>query len=146
MAIEDDILALLQTVDAKIDIIQTEIVAIKTETDKLEFYPYYTVSGTLTPDVIGDYFFYKINEYGNVYKNYLGDLIEAAETGFILRRGIAASWTGADLVGDYIVSTGATGTATTTQKYCSVVHPDLITLSETRSNRNQPVVIDMRNI
>jgi len=112
MAIEDDIYALLQTVDSKIDTIQSEIVAIKAKTDKLEFYPYLTVSGILTPNVTGDYFFYGTNEYGNVYKSYLGDYIETLFVGFSLYRGSQAMWLGADLLGDYEPSTGATGTAT----------------------------------
>lgn len=135
MAIEDDIYALLQTVDAKIDIIQTEIVAIKAITDKIDFYPYIIISGTLDPNVKGDYFWSGRNEYGNIFVNYQGFSIVPTDTGFTLTDGSAAEWflSGSNIIGTYSPVSGATGDATSTLAYTVLATPDYGSLVPLRS-------------
>ena len=146
MAIEDDILALLGTVDAKIDVIQSEIVAIKAITDNIDFYPYIIITGTLTPDVTGDYFYSGRNDYGNIYSNYKGYSIYPTATDYILYDGASATWAidGSSVVGTYTPVSGATGDATGTLGYCVLSTPDPSTIKMLQPIPS-PAIIDMRD-
>lgn len=145
MAIEDDIYALLQNVDAKIDIIQTEIVAIKAITDNIDFYPYVKISGVLTPNVVGDYFFSGRNTYGNIFTNYQGFSIYPTATDYVLYDGSSATWAiaGSSAVGTYLPISGATGNATGTAAYSVLSTPDTASMTAL-TPLPAPAIIDMR--
>lgn len=131
MAIEDDILA--------------AVTAIKAKTDLLEFYPFARVTGTLTPNVAGDYFFYERVALGNVLRSYNGNLFTPTESGYdIVSAETGAIWSGAGGDGVYTAGAGATGDATLTTKYMTVYLMEMNLKAV--SKKETPAILDMRNI
>lgn len=146
VAISDSVYGIIAQGEYQFASLSDDITDIKAKTDLIELYPFIRVTGTLTPNVAGDYFIYGRNDYGNVFKSPSGFLLETTDTGFLITDTSGVTWTRTDplgdINGDYTPDTGATGTATAST-VSTVAYP--ITLQNIDNISREPVaVIDMR--